>query len=296
MPSELLSGPDLGGGYLHQLSLDRTDDSTTFTYHAQEGGLDANGPPVGPLAPFGYVHPGSPCQFGGPRCWHRRFLLPFAEIPRVRAAYNRSRFVLDAMLGQVYGGTPVPIEATLAEIVRRLPPTAGPDAPEWYVGGSTAVWLLGAELGPHDLDLGASRDGVDRLGARLQEYLIEPVATTDWPVGRIVRGGRAFVGTFREGTRVEWAVPLSPAPDDGPGGVRRVPVLFHGTELPVERPEYALVRTAEKGDLDRLAPIARVVRRLGTDEELLERLLARPSVSPPAREAARRALAGPEVR
>ena len=295
MASELLSGPDLGGGYLHQLSLDRSDDSTTFTYHAQEGGLDANGPPVGSLAPFGFVHPGSPCQFGGPRCWHRRFLLPFSEIPRVRATYNRSRFVLDAMLGQVYGSTPVRFEDALAEIVRRLPPAIGPGAPEWYVSGSTAARLLGAELRPRDLDLGVSRDAVDRLGARLQEYLIEPVATTDWPVGRIVRGGRAFVGTFREGARVEWASPLNPGSEDGPAGVRCVAASFRGVELPVERPEYALVRSAEKGDGERLAPIAGVVRRLGTDEELLARLLARPSVSPPVREAVRRALEGPAV-
>jgi hypothetical protein len=296
VPSELLSGPDLGGGYLHHLSLDRSEDSTTFTYHAQEGGQDANGPPIGPLAPFGYVHPEAPCQFGGPRCWHRRFLLPFSEVPRVRSAYNRSRFVLEAMLDQVYRGASVGFESALAEIARRLPPRPEGEGPEWYVGGSTAAWLLGAEIQPHDLDLGATRDGVDLLAARLQEFLIEPLATTDRPPGRIVRGARAFVGTFREGARVEWAAALTPSSGPEPTDVRCLRTTFRGANLPVERPEYALVRSAEKGALDRLGPIAAVVRRLGVDENLLARLWTASTASPAAREAVRRSLSDPSPR
>src|SRR5271170_909129 len=210
MPSEMLSGPDLGAGFLHQLTTDRDGDRSTFTYHAQEGGQDANGPPKGPLGVFGFVHPESACQFGGPRCWHRRFLLPFAETPKVRQCYNRNRFVLQTMIDQAYDGVPAAVETALADVVDRLAKSDGMGDGDWYVGGSTAAWLLGAAVAPHDIDLGTTRAGADRLGSVLADYLIEPVSTTDWPRSGIVRGARAFVGTFAAGARVEWGVPLEP--------------------------------------------------------------------------------------
>ncbi len=299
MPSEMLSGPDLGAGFLHQLTTDRDGDRTTFTYHAQDGGLDANGPPKGPLDVFGYARPASPCQFGGPRCWHRRFLLPFDETARVRQCYNRSRFVLQTMVDQAYAGAEVPIERTLAEVVDRLARAPDLGASDWYVGGSTAAWLLGAELAPRDIDLGVLRPVVDRVGHALAEYLIEPVATTDWPGPGIVRGGRAFVGTFASGARVEWSVPLDPAQDQPlaewsgrPGAVRLTAATFRDRSLPVSRPEYALVRAAEKGSADRVRASAEVVRKLGPDRELLDMLLARSRLAPERRVALRTSIVG----
>ncbi len=298
MTSELLSGPDLGGGFLHQLSVEHDGEPTTFTFHAQDGGSDAGGPSKGPLDVFGFVHPPSPCMFGGPRCWHRRFLLPFAEASAVRRAYNRMRFVLETMVDQVYAQRPVPIARGLEELVDRVASPLAADGVVWYVGGSTAAWLLGASVAPHDIDLGTSRDGVDRLGALLTEYLIEPVAPTDWPVRGIVRGARAFVGTFQEGVRVEWAVPIEPGPPqpfdewDARSGVPRlVPTPFHGTTVRATRPEYALVRAAEKGRSDRLPALTELVRRLGVDRELLGALLTRSGLPEPARESLRQALA-----
>ena len=297
MPSEMISGPDLGGGYLHQLTVDRDGDRTTFTYHAQDGGSDAGGPPVGPLDPLGFVHPPSPCQFGGPRCWHRRFLLPFTETPRVRLAYNRLRFVLETMLAQVHSGAPVGVDPALAELVRRLRAPAGGPAPDWYVGGSAAAWLLGAKVQPHDIDLGTTREGVDRLGGALAEFLIEPVATTDWSDGRIVRGARAFVGTFREGARVEWCVSLEPESAGTVGewserfaDVRRITAQFGGTSVEVTRPEYALVRAAKKGSVRDLEALGEIVRRMGADEELLTALLAGSALGPTQRDAVLRSL------
>ena len=119
MTSDLLSGPDLGAGYLHQLSIDREPESW-FTYHAQVGGLDANGPPIGPLDSIGFVHPRVACQFGGSRCWHRRFALPATETATVRATYNRHRFVLQATLDQLYAGAPIPFESALKELLDRI--------------------------------------------------------------------------------------------------------------------------------------------------------------------------------
>lgn len=283
----MLSGPDLGGGYLHQLSLDPVRDGTMFTFHAQDGGSDAGGPPKGPLDTYGYVHPPSPCMFGGPRCWHRRFLLPQSEAPRVRQAYNRGRFVLETMIGQTYEGGSVALEMGLREVVQRIGPPLEREGVEWYIGGSGAAWLLGARLEPRDLDLGTTRAGVDRIAALLAEYLIEPVGPTDWPGSGIVRAARAFVGTFREGVRVEWSVPLEPREIrpfeewSGKAGVARLePVTFEGRPVRVTRPEYALVRAAERGRATAVRAIVDLLRVRGTDRELLLELLG-PSRIPP---------------
>jgi len=299
MTSELLSGPDLGAGYLHQLSIDRDEARRTFTYHAQEGGADANGPPKGPLDVFGFVHPPSACMFGGPRCWHRRFLLPFSETSRVRHAYNRSRFVLQTMLDQEYDRVPAAVGAALKEVVDRISAPLARDRVDWYVGGSTAAWLLGAAVVPGDLDLGTSREGVDRIASLLGEYLIEPLAPTDWPSAGIVRGARAFVGTFQEGARVEWGVPIeprSPVPFDEwserTGGVRLVTVDFHGHPIRVSRPEYALVRAFSSHRTSEAESIASVVRRLTPDGELLDALLARSTLPVAERAAIRRKILG----
>ncbi len=299
MTSEMLSGPDLGAGFLHQLSVDRDGERTTFTFHAQDGGADANGPPLGPLDRFGSVHPPSPCMFGGPRCWHRRFLLPFTEAPAVRQAYNRYRFVLATVMEQEYRGRPAAFDAGVKEVVARLAGPLAAEGVEWYIGGSDAARLLGARVAPHDLDLGTTRAGVDRIAALLREYLTEPLAPTDWPVSGIVRGARAFVGTFQDGIRVEWSVPLEPSEprpleewSGRPGVARLLPVVVGDTTVRVTRPEYALVRAAERGDRAGRTALADAVRRLGVDRELLEVLLERSSL-PPAERAAVRGDAGP---
>jgi hypothetical protein len=297
MPTEMLSGPDLGGGFLHQLTTDRDGDRSTFTYHAQDGGQDANGPPKGPLDVFGFVHPASPCPFGGPRCWHRRFLLPFSETPRVRPAYNRSRFVLQTMLDQVYSGAPIAVEPAVGEILTRLARAPGLSESGWFFSGPASAWLLGAPIAPAGVELSVTRPAVDAVGLALAEFLIEPVATTDWPDLGIVRGGRAFVGTFVAGARVEWGTPLErsealdreSATADGP---RMVVAPFRGNALRVPRPEYELARAAEQGRVEEVRALGRWLREYGVDRELLDVLLGRPAVAPTARAAVRTALDG----
>jgi hypothetical protein len=297
MSSEMISGPDLGAGYLHQLTLDRGGERTTFTFHAQEGGQDAGGPPKGSLEPLGYSHPASPCQFGGPRCWHRRFLLPFGETAKVRMAYNRSRFVLDATMAQFYGGVAAPVETTLRELATRISSPLEKEGVEWYIGGSTGAWLLGALLVPRDIDLGTTRSGVDRIAQLLSEYLVEPVGPTDWVGTGIVHGARAFVGTFREGSRVEWAVPIEPAGSarwgewSGRAGEARTMLADRGgVSYRVTRPEYALVRAWESGAADRVAALRALVLRIGPDRELLQELLTRSKLAATVRDASMRSL------
>ena len=300
-PSEMLSGPDLGGGYLHQLSIDRRDGTTTFTHHAQQGGQDAAGPPVGDLDVLGFVHPTSPCMFGGPGCWHRRYLLPLSEAPRVRFAYQRHRFVLDTMLRQAHGLAPIPFSDGLEELVRRVSAPLREEHVEWYLGGSAAVYLAGGDGAPRDLDLGTTRDGVERLGTLLAEYAIEPVAPTEWAAGRLVLGGRAFVGTPRAGVRVEWSVPLEPRPPlpleefVGTAGVTRTVEVPLGAEtrVRISRPEYALVRAAERRRASGVLAARRACQHLGVDRELLDVLLARSSLDGPDRTALRAETLGP---
>jgi hypothetical protein len=294
-PSELLSGPDLGGGYLHQLSIDRRDGTTTFTHHAQDGGQDAGGPPAGGLDVLGFAHPPTPCMFGGPRCWHRRYLLPFAAIPKVRFAYQRHRLVLGTMLPQALGVVPTPFEAALRELVHRVADPLRQERIPWYVAGSGAVRLLGGDGEPRDLDLGTSRSGVDRLGELLAEYLIEPVAPTDRPDGELILGARAFVGSPQQGARVEWSVPLEPRdplPAEEFSGVaavtRTLEVPFDRGSIQVSRPEYALVRSANRGRPGAVEAALAAVRRVGLDPELLELLLARSSLDAAARAQLRR--------
>jgi len=297
--SELLSGPDLGAGYLHQLSLDREGEVTAFTFHAQAGGLDAAGPPKGPLDVFGFVHPPSPCPFGGPRCWHRRFQLPVSEAPHARQAYNRNRFVLQTMLDQVYDRAPAGVETALEEVVQRISGPLAQERTDWYVGGSAAAWLLGAGVVPADVDLGTTRAGVGRVAALLAEYLIEPFAPTEWPTAGMVQGARAFVGTFQTGARVEWAVPLearTPEAFEEWSGradvVRLTTASVHGHEVRVTRPEYALVRAQEKHRPNDVAAIVEVVWRLGPDRELLGALLARSRLTEPERATIRQQFLG----
>lgn len=297
--SELISGPDLGGGFLHQLSIDRLGESTTFTHHAQDGGQDAGGPARGPLDPLGFVHPPAPCMFGGPRCWHRRYLLPFTDLPKVRFAYQRYRFVLAAMIAQVYGDVAVPVDTAVRELVRRIGPPLEAEKVDWFVGGSTGGRLLGAPFAPHDIDLGTTRDGVDRIGQLLSDYLIEPVAPTDWGSERLVRGARAFVGTPQAGARVEWSVPLTPDGPDGegefdgrPASVRTIPVELDGRPVRVSRPEYGLVRSAERSRAEAVPLWIDLVRARTVDLPLLDRLLARSSLSLAARARLRSACAG----
>lgn len=291
MAASMISGPDLGGGYLHQLTMDARRSPNLFTYHAQAGGQDAGGPPLGSLAPLDFRHPKTPCPFGGPRCWEREFELPGTFQARVRQAYNRFRFVLSAQLEQLYANRAPTIESALVEIASRLGEPSPTAEKFWYVGGSTAVWLQGVDIAPRDIDLGANRDGVDRLAQSLVEYLVEPVAPTHW-ASRSVYGARAFVGTMQDGARVEWGVDRKPRPDGGepewsadPRQVRLETVDFHGHRFFVTRPEYALVRAIQQEATERIEKVSSAVRALGPDRDLLARLAKHARLNAAGREA-----------
>ncbi len=290
MPAEMLSGPDLGGGYLHQLSLDTRPTPHRFTYHAQVGGPDANGPPLGPLDPLDFRHPSEPCSFGGPRCWHRDFDIASGMQGRVRQAYNRFRFVVATELEQLYQSRAPTIDDALEEVVTRLGEAPPASEKFWYVGGSVAARLWGADIAPGDIDLGTSREGVDRIAQALAEYLTEPAAPTLWGGSRHVYGARAFVGTMRDGARVEWGSSresrldrIDPEFDPETRRVRVGRVEHRGRRLWASRPEYALLRAIAKGAGDAADRIEAAVRAIEPDRALVASLVATPAAPEPVR-------------
>ncbi|MHB1435851.1 MAG: hypothetical protein ACYCPN_07460 [Thermoplasmata archaeon] len=277
----LISGPDLGGGYLHQLSRDLEDGRATFTHHAQEGGADAGGPPKGPLDGLDFVHPPAPCMFGGPRCYHRVYALPDSETARVRAAYQRYRFVLSTLLDQRFAGVAPAAAAGLGDLIRAVREPMEREGLRWYLAGPTSAWLQGAAPPPETLQIGGAEPTGARLSELLREYLIEPWAPTDW-AGRPLRAAaRAFLGTPREGIRAEWWAPPSPRPGDlgelGEYGeaVRTVLVDFEGHRIPVTRLEYAGARAFRDRREEDLRRLGARIPPYDVDAELLAELARR---------------------
>jgi hypothetical protein len=235
----MISGPDLGGGFLHQLSVEgSTAPDSQFVFHAQVGAEDAGGPPKGSPEPLGYRHPTSACQFGGPRCWHRTFLLPRIEALRVRTAYNRMRFVMAALVDQLYAGTEIPIEDALRELGRAVLPALDSKGIPYRIVGEGAVWLRSAGPRPKGLEIHTLEEGVRRASEILSEYVVEPAARTDHATEEWAFASTAFLGTLKAGTRIQfWS--SGPA---GPGtsssapatGIRSTRIRWEGLDLNIE--------------------------------------------------------------
>ncbi|MCI4357311.1 MAG: hypothetical protein L3K18_09305 [Thermoplasmata archaeon] len=274
---ELVSGPDLGGGFLHQLTVERLGAVQKFIFHAQEGGMDANGPPKGSPVPFGWRPSSTMCPIGGRLCWHREFAVPLSDALLVRNAYNRTRFVMEAMIAQEYGGIPVPFDAAFETVADALN-GAEPRIP-WFVGGRMALRVQGANVEPREIQLGTTPEGVARIATTLQEFATEPAAPTEWD-GRPVLAARAFVGTLRAGARVGWAIPTDERESHRlsewtilSNGVTPVSIDWHGRPIPVAPPEATLLGLTELGGTGSLEGLESWLVERPADRPLLERLV-----------------------
>lgn len=283
LASELLSGPDLGGGFLLQLTSDHPPLAPAFTFHLQEGGTDGGVALPGSPGSLGYRHPAVPCMYGGPGCWHKSFDAPGSALASVRVAYNRTRFVLAPMLAQAEHRTPAPIARGLTETLALIAPALAGAHAAWQVGGSAAAYVRGVALEPADIDLGVAPAGVDALASALEPYSVEPRHGAP-------PAGAAFVGTFQSGIRVEWGAtqPASGSMTEWSAGwedrVERVP--WGGLDVPLAPLEYELVRLAERGRTGPFELVLTHLARSGADRGLLLRLFDRSSLDPSLRRTA----------
>lgn len=272
---ELVSGPDVGGGFLFQLTRVRAEPLATYTVHAQDGGLDGGNPPAGTPADVGFRPAAGMCPIGGRRCYHREFAIPLAENSRVRFAYNRLRFVIGPMLEQRVGRRPVGYAEGIATTLSRIAGALGPTHIPWMVGGSTAAALRGAAIAPRDVDLLTGPEGVDAIAGALEEFLVEPPAVTAWGDEAPRRAARAFVGTLTDGLRVEWAEPPVPAPAEWSAHALQRPerVRWGELEVPVAPIEYALANALRAANAERTRAILAVRPPTSIDRGLLDALL-----------------------
>ncbi|MCI4334509.1 MAG: hypothetical protein L3K04_02615 [Thermoplasmata archaeon] len=200
---QLLSGPDVGGGYLLQLSQDREPEVPGFTYHLQEGGIDAAAPPADSVEWLGFARSDRPCMFGGNRCWERHFPQATEPANALRNRYNRFRFVLGPLLEQRAGHKPVPLVAGLKSLLQRIAAPLEADRIPWELEGPSAAWVRGSGPASMLVEIGTTGEGCVRLGLLLADSEIWPVAPGGRPPHR--SEGAAFLGTFVDGLLVRWS-------------------------------------------------------------------------------------------
>jgi|GEM_PF-466090 len=296
---DLVSGPDVGGGYLFQLTVEHRGELDAFTVHAQEGGLDGADRATGSPALAGFSAATRACPIGGRYCWHRERLCPPATAMRVRFAYNRLRFVVGPLVAQRTGRTAVPFDATMREVVRRIVPSLASAGAPWVVGGSAAAALQGAAVTPGDIDLATTGPGVDLIAEALGEYLIDAVGTDPGEPAPNRRSARAFVGTFADGAVVEWGEFAPEGADGVLEGEWRASVAamgrsvdWGGSSVPVVPIEFAIAKAALRRP-DRLPALLAAARAGGIDRDRLERLLVAGGTGPRVRRAIVEGLGAP---
>ncbi|MCI4336624.1 MAG: hypothetical protein L3K17_05445 [Thermoplasmata archaeon] len=286
---ELVSGPDVGGGFLFQLTRERTEPRATFTIHAQEGGLDGGARRPGMPDRVGFERSNEMCSIGGRHCYHRAFEIDLKQTTQVRFAYNRLRFVIGPMLEQLAGERPIRFTEGMDELLPRVASHLAKLSAPWMVGGSASAALQGVELAPRDVDIVTTEAGVVAIGEALSEFLIEPPAVTRWGDGPARWAGRAFVGTLTDGVRVEWAAALAEGVGAaGPALEWTAQSLAHpqtversGIQVAVSPLEYALSRALKARDSARTDALVSRLAKVGVDRTLLTRLL---EADRPARE------------
>ena len=113
--------------------------------------------------------PGTMCPFGGRQCWHRSFDTDDREVGAVRAAYNRSRFVMEAELSSVpsrHG----PVGGGLEEWQRRVAPTLDREGVPWCSRGGTGR-VQGASDPVPQLTIWMNEAGVRAAAEAIPEHI-----------------------------------------------------------------------------------------------------------------------------
>jgi hypothetical protein len=129
------------------------------------------------------------------------------------------------------------------------------DRVDWWLAGSGALAVRGADISPRDLDVITDAAGAERLGELLADSLVEPVFAREGWSARW--WGRAFLGA-----RVEWVADVACSVDDpdpvdfGPTAAAGLEtVRWRGYELKVPSLELQLAVAERRGLSDRVAAI-----------------------------------------
>jgi hypothetical protein len=175
-----------------------------------------------------------------------------ADTPLLDRCWRNFSASAELMVRQAARLAPVPWQDALRELCQR---TSEADV-NWWLTGSAATAIRGAELEPGDLDLVCSAEDATRLGDVFADEMVEPVTASgaDWISDY---WGRAFCGA-----RVEWIGSPRPSADKplpsdfGPAAAARLEtVTWEGWKIRV--PSLALQRAVSvcRGLTDRVARI-----------------------------------------
>jgi hypothetical protein len=179
-----------------------------------------------------------------------------ADTPHLDRIYqNFTRYAAE-MVQQASGVTPVAWQESLLAFLQLV---EGQDI-EWWLIGSAALAVRGADVMPRDLDLITDAAGAVRLGELLLDYLVEPVQYSEGWIGNWF--GRAFLHA-----RLEWVgdvaagVDTPQVTDFGPeAAARRELVSWRGYPIYVPPLDLQLAVTERRG----LSARADQIRRLMT--------------------------------
>jgi hypothetical protein len=178
------------------------------------------------------------------------------DTPHLDRIYqNFARYAAE-MVQQASGVSPVPWQKSLLAFLQLV---EGQDI-EWWLIGSAALAVRGADVMPRDLDLITDAAGAVRLGELLLDYLVEPVQYSEGWIGNWF--GRAFLHA-----RLEWVgdvaagVDTPHVTDFGPeAAARRELVSWRGYSIYVPPLDLQLAVTERRG----LSARADQIRRLMT--------------------------------
>lgn len=170
-----------------------------------------------------------------------------ADAPNLDSIYaNFERHMPDLIL-QAANQQPVPWEACLTEVLRRL----DGQGLDWYLVGSTALAVRGLAVKPHDLDLSVQGQGSARMSELFLDVLVEPVSGSrgwiwDW-------FGRCFLHA-----RLEWVGDVNAQADQndpadfGPTALARSETLYwHDYPVKVPPLDLQLAVSERRGLLKR---------------------------------------------
>lgn len=183
-----------------------------------------------------------------------------ADTPYLEQAWDNVNAHVRAMLRQAARLDPVPWRDALREVCRR---TNGQPV-SWWLTGSAALALRGAQVMPADLDVVCGAADASVIGSQFADVLVEPVLPA--AEGRISEWScRAFCGAL-----IEWIGGVWPAADHpyvtdfGPEASARLETMtFEDWQIQVPPLDVQRLVSVQRGRADRVAQIDALIAAAG---------------------------------